>query len=245
MDDRKAASPGPRVVVLSRDPSVGVRADDGERAEVSCVRVPSPYEAAAEILAAPAAMLVVDLPSLGRSHGRLVKIAREMGLEVLGVGKLPAGMEAGQLAGVRLIGRDELEQTIQDLAEQQRATPAPPAPEPVQAGEYAPEPEPAPFEPADFSQAPGAEQVLDEDLAYLEEQPHAEPPPETFADQQYEAEPPPETPADEQHEAEPAAQVEDEPALADAKEPSPAPPSASAENLLTPEELSALLENEQ
>ena len=226
MDDRKAASPGLRVVVLSRDPSLGVCAD-GERAEVACVRAASAYEAAAEILAAPAAMLVVDLPSLGKRNARLVEIARQMGLEIVGVGRLPAGMEAAQLAGVRLMGRDELDQAIQALTEQHRVTPAP---EPVEAGEPAPQPETAHFEPVDVPQTLDAEQTFEEDLAYLEEPAQAEPPPETSADRQYKAEA--------------AAQADDGHAPADAEEATPAPTPASAEGLLTPEELSALLENE-
>ena len=84
-------------------------------AEADCIRAVSAYEAAAEILAAPTLCLVVDLGLLGGADLRLLKIARRMELPVFGTGKLPAGMQAEDLAGVTLVARDSLGEAIAKL----------------------------------------------------------------------------------------------------------------------------------
>lgn len=79
-------------------------------------RAPSGYEAAAELLAARAEALVVDLRLLGGKHLRLLEIARTQGVEILAVGSLPIGMTAEDLSGVRLISRRDLGGALAALA---------------------------------------------------------------------------------------------------------------------------------
>src|ERR1035437_4260581 len=86
-----------RAVVLSRN--AAFCPDSPAR----CVVVPCAYEAAAELLAAPTLALVIDLRALGRRHLRLLDIARQLGVEILASGPLPAGMNADELSGVRLV----------------------------------------------------------------------------------------------------------------------------------------------
>lgn len=83
-------------------------------------RTESGYEAAAELLAAPAAALVVDLRLLAGKHLRLLEIARSLDVEVLAVGSLPIGMTAEDLSGVRLIARRDLPGLLQALARSPR-----------------------------------------------------------------------------------------------------------------------------
>ncbi|MFB3894502.1 MAG: hypothetical protein ACE15C_21075 [Phycisphaerae bacterium] len=185
-----------RAVVLSRDASFC------PPCPVQCVAVACAYEAAAEILAAPTLALVVDLRALARRHLRLLEIARHLGVEILASGPLPAGMNAGDLGGVRLIALADLPAELGRLAAAE------------------PRPVPAPT------------------LAVPEGEPSQETPgplPETSQSEIRPAEPeePPPRPA-----APPAAH------LAPAKLREPAAQTPSLDQVLTSEELSALLENQ-
>ncbi|MBS3734583.1 MAG: hypothetical protein KGY99_06605 [Phycisphaerae bacterium] len=115
------------------------------------VATPSGYEAAAELLAAPASALVVDLPLLGRRHLALLGLAQRLGAELLGVGELPAGLSADELAGVRLTAPAKLGEAL-------RAVVAGPAEQPVvrDEGVYAPQPAPTPPEHAEAGVAADA-----------------------------------------------------------------------------------------
>ena len=102
-----------RVVILSRDPALAAdELRDVAGAEVHGIRVASPYEAAAEMLAAPVSVLLADLRSLSRRHLRLLEIARELDVEILAVGTLPSGLTAEQLSGVRLLSMRDLPAAI-------------------------------------------------------------------------------------------------------------------------------------
>ena len=81
---------------------------------VECVHVGSAYEATAEVLAAPTEALVIDLRVIRPRHARLVEIARQLHVELFGVGRLPAGMTAGELSGVRLVGVEGLAETLRE-----------------------------------------------------------------------------------------------------------------------------------
>jgi hypothetical protein len=100
-----AFSEGPRVVALTLDAALCAEAGGGVG---RVVRVASPYEAAAELLAAPAAALLIDLRALPVRHLRLLEIARDLSVEVLAFGPLPAGMTSDDLSGVRLLSRQAL-----------------------------------------------------------------------------------------------------------------------------------------
>jgi hypothetical protein len=227
-----------RVVVLSPDAAgASQEAADLRDQGVEVVRVTTAYEAAAELIAAPAAALVVDLRLLGPRHLRLLTIARESQVEILAVGGLPPGMNSEDLSGVRLTSRADLPATLKKLTGGCPAIAAPAADEPaaqddpphaLQEAAFDEEPcgdedgqEPAPAElvPAKVS----AEEIARERAGdYQPADPPAEPAAAEIA-------PPP-------------------PPSAQPAPPAPAPAQAAAPDehrtLLTPEELAALLENE-
>lgn len=219
----------------------------------------SAYEAAAELLAAPAAALVVDLSALPARHLRLLQVAREAEAQVLAVGELPAGVDSGQLAGVQLVARRELPLALRQLVLPQTLRPV------ATAGESADEllGGPAEDEPLD---EPATNDPPDE---LLEDEPQedarsaaesiAAPPPRAAKAAtaprmtQPEAEP---QEADEEappaRADKPAARPISRPQKPEARQPADpqtkydAPPSqvlGHAANLLTPEELAALLDN--
>ncbi len=122
-----------RVVVLSRrqafltkmTATTTATAGSGG-ARVKVVRVESPYQAAAEILAQPTEALVVDFRLLRAPHLRLLEIARELDIAVLGVGALPANISLDELSGVQLIAAGELADALSRIASQgQSVTPTP------------------------------------------------------------------------------------------------------------------------
>ena len=216
MDGNHNGRGTPRVVVLSRR---AVPNGAGART----VPVASAYEAAAEILAAPAAVLVIDLGLVRPRDGRLVEIARQMAVEVLATGPLPAGLSADELSGVRLVAERDLPEAIEAVV----ATDA----------------EAAPHGMADLL-ADVADQPLQEaetlgEYLPVTEGPVIEPRP---ASGQAVAEP-----ADAER-VEPERQLEPEPRCEPATDEPPAEPEDHAAEaptgLLTPEELAALLENE-
>jgi len=120
-------SAGVRVVVLSAE----VRRIEAELkdspAGLQCVRVATAYEAAAELLAEPAAALVIDLRRLAGRHLRLVQVARQMDVEMLAFGTLPAGMSTEELNGVRLVSRAELPAELERLTRLETTAEAPAA----------------------------------------------------------------------------------------------------------------------
>lgn len=98
------------------------------------IAVASPYEAAAELIASPAAALVVDLRLMGPRHLRLLEIARSGGAELLAVGPLPPGMTAEDLSGVRLLARADLPAALLQLLQRKPSVHPDVTPGPVAAG---------------------------------------------------------------------------------------------------------------
>jgi len=108
--------PGIRIVALGG----GVGCAPGEvRRDVQCIAVTNPYEAASEILALPTAGLVLDLRSLSHADLGLLAIARQMDTEVLAVGAVPDGLTSEDLSGVRLISRADLPSALDRLAREE------------------------------------------------------------------------------------------------------------------------------
>ena len=131
----EAKSSLPRVVVLCGDPGlVRELATPASRRGWQCRAVSSPYEAAAELLAGPREVLVVDLRLLGRRHLRLLEMARSAGAEVLGIGALPAGTGSDELSGVRLVARADITRRVEEAVLHRTAAQAPVA----DAGTYVP-----------------------------------------------------------------------------------------------------------
>ena len=114
MADKQAGNTDPRAVVLW--PQGAPRSSvAGGAGGLELVFVPSPYEAAAELIAAPALALVMDLRLMGQRHLRLLRIARERRVELLAVGAVPAGLTAEDLSGTRLIARADLKAAMEGL----------------------------------------------------------------------------------------------------------------------------------
>jgi len=145
MAGRDSISPPLRAVLLSRDPILGARAlrccADGWRG----MRVQSGYEAAAEILSSPVAVLLIDFRSLGGLHRGLLALARRMEVPAAAIaGQTPPDMTGDDLQGLRRI-------EIEDIPAILAAAPSPPAgsgessdvPAPTPAPEPAPVPAPA------------------------------------------------------------------------------------------------------
>ena len=108
-----------RVVILARGGAVDGQGSPGD--SVQFVRAGSAYEAAAEILSGPTLALVMDLSALTRRHLRLLEIARRMEVEMIGVGRLPAGMSTDELSGVRLLAPEALGASLRRLLGAQAA----------------------------------------------------------------------------------------------------------------------------
>ena len=71
--------------------------------------VSTPYEAAAEILIGPTAALVVDLPVLTAPHVRLLSLAADFGVPAFGVGALRPGLTCGDLHHLRQVRAEDLD----------------------------------------------------------------------------------------------------------------------------------------
>ena len=155
MEGRDAFSRRCRVAVVSHDPALGADLAGLCAARVELVRLHSGYEAAAEILAAPVAALVIDFRAMARPHPGLLDIARRMNVEMFAVGALPAQLSADDLSRVRLISRADLAGQIAQLAAASAPPPAAAAPEPPAAAAEAPRPEPVGATPGDSEQPSG------------------------------------------------------------------------------------------
>jgi len=109
MPDGATSVRGPRVVILSRDAVPGgAPAAETCLPQARCLRFSSVYEAAAEILAGAADVLVLDPRMLTGRNMRLLEIARFRNVEVMGVGALPSGVSTERLSGLRLVARCDL-----------------------------------------------------------------------------------------------------------------------------------------
>jgi len=105
-----------RVVILARDGELASPNPQTLGLNVTFVRAEGGYEAAAELLAHPAMALLIDLPCLTPRHRKLLHVARQLGVEVLGVGAFPPGLSAGDLSGMRLISMNDLPATLRAIA---------------------------------------------------------------------------------------------------------------------------------
>ena len=115
MADAQAGNTDLRAVVLWPDGAPRSSVAGVGPAGLELVFVPSPYEAAAELIAAPVLALVIDLRLMGQRHLRLLRIARERRVEMLAVGAIPAGLTAEDLSGIRLLARADLKAGIEGL----------------------------------------------------------------------------------------------------------------------------------
>jgi hypothetical protein len=140
-------SPPLPVALFTDDPKLRARAAslrcDGWR----MVHAPTGYEAAAEILAADAAALLVDLRALTANHQGLLGLAREKGVPAFGIaGPVPTDM-AARIGELRPVEVEDVPAILASLGRMwARADADEPAPQATPAGEdeceQAPEPTP-------------------------------------------------------------------------------------------------------
>lgn len=216
MTGRTASDGARRVIVLSADRECIPAENAG--APYVCTFVTHPYQAAAEVLTGAVAALVVDLRMLPGRHRRLLQIARNAGAEVLAIGALPAGLQCDELSGVRLVAKADLPGLLKQTAERVAAVAAQPEP--------SPSPVPGPTEDEDLT-AVARQEIEDASTDESSRQGDLCPP----------------TP--------PSMRVEVDLHLVPAKSPGKTPPAPDESTvthpvgLLSDEELTALLENEQ
>ena len=117
-----------RVVLLARDGELTPPDPQSLGVNVKFIRVQGGYEAAAELLAQPAVALLIDLPCLTDRHRKLLHVAKQLKVEVLGVGAFPPGLSASDLSGMRLISLDDLPTTLRTILPRPAPAPAPAAP---------------------------------------------------------------------------------------------------------------------
>ena len=228
MDVSGKASEMLRVVILSHRAELARSVlKDLPTDRLECVRVCSPYEAAAELLAAPSLALLIDLRMMGLKHVRLIEIARQMKVRMLGVGPLPIGMSAEDFSGVKLLSHSDLLAEIWGLYETaQSLLPAADGElEPIPEGEGEPAPQPEP------------EHIRAETRHEKAPPARLTPKRQAEADDEQTRRRKPKVKADRQ----PAAKPQKKKASAHAEETAGA---GEPSGLLTPEELAALLENE-
>ena len=117
MGDNAKSYRGRKIIILSRDSFLSRAAQsENSASQYHCVRVTSPYEAAAELLAEPPVAMVIDLRCLTPGDLPLIEMARQRSLEVLAVGSVPSGITTTDLSGVRLSARDHLSALLDGLA---------------------------------------------------------------------------------------------------------------------------------
>lgn len=122
------------------------------------VRVNSGYEAAAEMLSAPASALVVDLGRITPPHMPLLDVAAKLEVPVVAFGTVSSQFTSEQLSRLRLASAEGVTETLREVLG--LGLPAPAA---AAAASTEPAPEPAPPPPASLEPRPprrGVEEAL-------------------------------------------------------------------------------------
>ncbi len=149
MEGRDSNSSPLRAVVLSRDPLVGARAERLCSRGWQAVRVAGGYEAAAEILASPVAVLLIDLRAMSGIHQRLLELAGRMEVQTFAVAGDARGTDGQAMAPLRRVELKDIPAILASLAAEEApaAQTEPPAegpPASPDAGRYESEGAPAP-----------------------------------------------------------------------------------------------------
>jgi hypothetical protein len=125
MNGRGTSSQRSGVVLLSRDVVLASWLRYLCAPSVRVVAVGSGYEAAAEVLASPAEALVIDFRAMSAAHQRLLDTARALGMQILGIGKVPSELSADALSLVRLVSQADLPDALREVLSSQAAGAAP------------------------------------------------------------------------------------------------------------------------
>ncbi len=244
MTGREESTGARRAVVVASRQSAGLGTiDRSATAPIDCRCVTSPYEAAAEILRDPPDLVAVEMELISQNHLPLLELARSNKAEIVGFGRLPAGLSSDELRGLRLIALEELSGELArqaqppaepadstDGADSAHAGPAPDVGTPPAAELHHPTP---PQGERPVEDGPGGEYEpipADEDDTTRPSDSAAGAEPADAGPH----EPPPA--ADEEPDRPPAGQYRPSP-------PGTIPPPGDPTSLLTPEELAALLED--
>jgi hypothetical protein len=105
-----------RIIVLTPEQDALFLPHSTGETSLKISQVQTGFEAAAELLAEPALALVVDFQALSEDHVKLLDIARELKVELFGVGAFPAGLSTEHLCGMRLVSRSALPNLLQESA---------------------------------------------------------------------------------------------------------------------------------
>ncbi|HET6428821.1 MAG TPA: hypothetical protein VFJ30_10450 [Phycisphaerae bacterium] len=94
------------------------------RPRAEWVRAAGAYQAAAEMLAEPAAALVVDLGRITAGHAGLLSLAGRLGVPVIAFGEVSADLGADALGSARLITREGLPEALDRILPPELPEPA-------------------------------------------------------------------------------------------------------------------------
>jgi pyruvate/2-oxoglutarate dehydrogenase complex dihydrolipoamide acyltransferase (E2) component len=114
MNGRDTSSQRSGAVMLTRDVVLASWLGYLCAPSVRVVSVASGYEAAAEILASPAEILVIDFRAMSSTHQRLLDTARGLGMQILGMGKVPSDISPEALSRVRLVSQADLPEALRE-----------------------------------------------------------------------------------------------------------------------------------
>lgn len=120
-----------RVVAVSPDGQAVESALAGKGLEdTELVCVPTPYEAAAEMLAGGCTALVLDVSVLSKTHRPLTELAVQCGATLLGYGTVSPGASADDLHGITFTSLSQLGDRLGRSAPSasESAPPEPPGP---------------------------------------------------------------------------------------------------------------------
>ena len=106
----------PLVLILS----AGGRSDRLDLArpddtDIHFINVSSGYEAAAEMLARPVCVLVIDLAHLAGRHERLLEIASQLKVPVVAFGTITGVLDGALMKDVHLVGREKVKQVVEKI----------------------------------------------------------------------------------------------------------------------------------
>lgn len=91
--------------------------------EIHFVRAASGYEAAAELLLAPASAMLVDLSRITPTHVALLDLAARLEVPVVAFGAPAAVIDGAVLAGVRLVPPEQIATALRTMLEEMSAVP--------------------------------------------------------------------------------------------------------------------------
>lgn len=118
-----------------------------EDEELQFIRVSSGYEAAAELLAAPAEAMVVDLGRITPAHAPLLDLANRLDVPVVAFGTVSADLASEQLSRIRLASAERITEVLDEALQLGRPEQGLAEAEPAGADASPPQPRAASLQP--------------------------------------------------------------------------------------------------